>query len=109
MQKSPNQKAKIEPQIHLYKGYHWNFLRLPLGYFLKDFFYVDFFFFFFLVFMEFVTILLLFYVLVFWSQGILDLSSSTRDQTSTPCIGRQSLNHWITGEFPKEIFMIAVC
>ena len=47
MQKSPNQKAKIEPQIHLYKGYHWNFLRLPLGYFLKDFFYVDFFFFFF--------------------------------------------------------------
>ena len=47
MQTSSNQEAKIEPQLHLYKGYHWNFLRLPLGYFLKDFFYVDHFFFFF--------------------------------------------------------------
>ena len=43
---------------------------------------------FFEVFIEFVTILLLFYVLVFWPRGMWDLSSSIRDQTSTPCIGR---------------------
>ena len=44
---------------------------------------------------EFVTILLLFYVvLVFWPQDIWDLSSTTRDQTLTPCIGRRSPNHW---------------
>ena len=30
---------------------------------------------------EFVTILLLFYVLVYWPQGMWDLSSSTRDRT----------------------------
>ena len=40
------------------------------------------------VFIEFVTILLLFYVLVFWLQGKWDLSSLTRDRTCTPCIGR---------------------
>ena len=50
------------------------------------------------VFIEFVTVLLLFWVLVFWSWGIWDLSSQTRDQTHTPCIGRQSLNHWTTRE-----------
>ena len=38
------------------------------------------------VFIEFVTILLLFYVSVFWPQGIWDLSSQTRDQTYAPCI-----------------------
>ena len=37
------------------------------------------------VFTEFVTILLLFYVLVSWLQGTWDPSSPTRDQT---CIGR---------------------
>ena len=45
------------------------------------------------VFMEFVTILLLFYVTVFWPRGMWDLSPPTRDQTQTPCIDRQSLNH----------------
>ena len=45
------------------------------------------------VFIEFVTILLLFYVLVFWPRGMWDLSSPTRDGTCTLCIGRQSLNH----------------
>ena len=40
------------------------------------------------VFIEFITILLLFYVLVFWPQGMWDLSSLTRDRTHTPCIGR---------------------
>ena len=37
------------------------------------------------VFIEFVTVLFLFYVLVFWSQGRWDLSSLTRDLTHTPC------------------------
>ena len=46
------------------------------------------------VFIEFVTILLL----GFWQRGIWDLSSLTRDQTCPPCMGRQSLNHWTTGE-----------
>ena len=40
------------------------------------------------VFIEFVTILLLFYVLVFWPRGMWDPTSPTRDQTCTPCIGR---------------------
>ena len=63
-------------------------------------FYLVFFFFFldvehfFQVFIELVTILLLFYVLLSWPQGMGDLSSPTRDQTHTPCIGRPSLNRW---------------
>lgn len=40
------------------------------------------------VFVEFVTILLLPSVLVFWLQGVLDLSSQTRDRTLTLCTGR---------------------
>ena len=52
------------------------------------------------LFIEFVTVLLLFYVLVFWLQGMWDLSSLTRDQTHTPCIGRRSLNHWTIREVP---------
>ena len=35
-----------------------------------------------------------FYVLVFWPPGMWDPSSMTRNRTHTPCIGRQSLNHW---------------
>ena len=31
-----------------------------------------------------------------------DLSSTTRDQTRIPCIGRQILNHWTTREVPTE-------
>ena len=54
------------------------------------------------VFVEFVPILLLFYVLILGGlQGMWDLSSLTRDQTCTPCLGRQSLNHWTTRELPK--------
>ena len=30
------------------------------------------------------------------------LSSLTRDQTCTPCTGRQSLNHWTTREAPDS-------
>ena len=36
------------------------------------------------------------YVLVFWPQGMWDLSHPIRDQTHTSCIGRQSLNDWTT-------------
>ena len=53
-----------------------------------------------LIFIEFVTILLLFYVLAFWLQGIWGLSSLTKDQTHIPCVGRQSLNHWTAREVP---------
>ena len=38
------------------------------------------------VFIEFMTILLLFYVLFFWPQGMWDLSSSTGDQTALPAL-----------------------
>ena len=52
------------------------------------------------VFIEFVIILLLLYVLDFWPGGTWDLSSSTKDQTHTLCIGRRSINHWSTMEVP---------
>ena len=66
---------------------------------------VFFFFFFpmwtiFKVFVEFVAILFLFYALAFGPGGLWDPSSLPRDRTHTPCIGRQSLNHWTTGEVP---------
>ena len=61
-------------------------------------------------FIEFVTGLLLFYVLVFWLQGMWDLSPLTGDQTHTPCfvkrslffffLRKRSLNHWTTRQFP---------
>ena len=50
--------------------------------------------------MNLLATLLLFYVLVFWPQGMWDLGSLTRDGTHTPCIGRRSLNHWTTREVP---------
>ena len=44
---------------------------------------------------EFVTILLLFYILIFRPPPAMwDLSTLTRDQTCTPPIGRGSPNHW---------------
>ena len=45
--------------------------------------------------------MLLFYVLVFWPRGMWDLSSSTRDQTRTPCVGRRSVNRWTAREVPN--------
>ena len=56
------------------------------------------------VFIEFVTILLLFYVLLFWLRGMWDLSSPTRDQTRNRCIERRSLNHWTAREVPSQFF-----
>ena len=58
---------------------------------------------FFNIFIGFVTILLLFYVLVFWREGMWDLSSPTRDQTCTLCLGRPSFNHWTTREVPSSL------
>ena len=40
------------------------------------------------VFTEFATVWLLFYVSVYWPQAKWDISSLTRDQTLTLCIGR---------------------
>ena len=44
---------------------------------------------------------------VFWWQGMWDLSSLTRDQTCTPCIGRQSPNHWTIRGVPRDKFLIS--
>ena len=61
------------------------------------------------LFSEFVTILLLFYALFFWLWGMWDLSSLTRDQTHTLCVGRWSLNHWTDREVPSlETFIVGI-
>ena len=52
------------------------------------------------VFIEFVTISFLFSFLVFWLQGMWDLSSPTRDRTHAPGIGKWSLNHWTSWKVP---------
>ena len=54
------------------------------------------------LFIEFVTILLLFYVLFYWLQSRWSLSSLTRDQTCIPWTGRQSLIYWTTREVPSH-------
>ena len=50
------------------------------------------------VFIEFVIVLLLFYVLVFWLKSMWDLSTLIRDRTHTRCCGRRSLNQGTAGE-----------
>ena len=57
------------------------------------------------MFIEYVTLLLLCYVLVFCLQGTWDLSSPIWDQTLTPCIGRWNLHHWTTREVPQISFL----
>ena len=52
------------------------------------------------VFVGFVTVLLLFYALVFWPWVMWDPSSPTRDWTHTPYMGRWSLNHWTAMKVP---------
>ena len=42
----------------------------------------------------------------FWLQDIWYLNSPTRGQTCTPCIGRQSLNHWTAKDIPSVSFII---
>ena len=39
-----------------------------------------------------------------WTPGMQDLSSPTRDQTHTSCIGRQSLNHQNASEVPGQFY-----
>ena len=53
---------------------------------------------------EFVTMLLLFCVLVFVATSHVDLSSPVRNQTHTPCLGRRSPNHWTAREVPWAPF-----
>ena len=48
----------------------------------------------FYVFIVFVTILLLFYVLVFWLWDMLDLSFPDKYWILTSCTERRTLNHW---------------
>ena len=47
--------------------------------------------------------LLFFCLFVFWPRGMWDLSSPTRDQTLTPCIGRWSLNCWAAWEVSRYL------
>ena len=54
--------------------------------------------------MEFIMILLLLSVWIFWSWVMWDLSSATRGWICTLCIGRWRLKHWTTREVPKFIF-----
>ena len=53
------------------------------------------------VFIEFVKILLLLFMFWFFDpESLWDLSSSTRNQTHAPWIGKWSLNQWIIREVP---------
>ena len=56
------------------------------------------------VFIEFVTILLLFYVLYFWLRGVWDLSSLTRDPTCTPALEGKVLTTGPPGKSLRYIF-----
>ena len=58
------------------------------------------------IFIEFVTISLSFMLWFFGHKGMWDHSFPTRDQAHTPCIERQSLNHWTTGEVPEDILLM---
>ena len=42
--------------------------------------------------------------MLYWPWGMWDLSSLTRDQSCSFCIGRWSRNHWTTREVPKQNF-----
>ena len=57
---------------------------------------------------EFVTILLLFYVLVLWPWGIVRHSSPIRDQIQSPCSGRRSLNHWTHTRQLREVPKLSI-
>ena len=61
------------------------------------------------VFIDFFTTLLLFYVLFFRPRGMWDLTSQTKDQTCTLCIGRRSFNHWTARQVPIIYFYPTTC
>ena len=54
---------------------------------------------------ESVTILFLFYVLLFWPRGVWDLGSLTGDQTRNPCIGRRSLSPTGPSGSPRPLLL----
>ena len=56
--------------------------------------------------LNFVAILLLFYVSGFWPRGMWEFSFLTRARTCTPCIGRQILNPWTAREVLGQILFI---
>ena len=86
------------------KSHRWQLVgrALLFIFFIKDFFMWTILKFF----IEFATILLLFHGFCFWVffslRGMWDLSFLTRDRTCTPCIRRQSLNHWTTRQVPWQ-------
>ena len=84
----------------------FNFFKKTMNVFFLRFFNMDHLF---KIFFEFVTILVLFYALVFWPHGLWDLSSPTRAWTYTHCTGRQSLNHWTSGKSPCEFNFLRNC
>ena len=57
------------------------------------------------LFIEFVTMLFLFSVSFFWLWGMWDLKSLTRTWTCTPCIWRQSFNHWAASKSQSQGFL----
>ena len=59
------------------------------------------------VFIDFVTVLLLFYILVSWPGGRWDFGSLTRDQTHAPCSGTQKPNHWTIRAVPREYLFLS--
>ena len=74
----------------------YNIIKAKICLYFKDLFYVDIF----KVFTEFVTMLILFYVLFYWPRGMWDFRSLTRDGTCIPYTGRESFNHWTATEVP---------
>ena len=83
----------------------WGKFSSLMTFFKEIFFDVDYF----KVFIEFVTIQLLFCVLVSWPWSMWGLSSLTRDRTLTPHTGRWSLSHWTTRETPLMTFSAHAC
>ena len=69
-------------------------------FFLRFFFDVDNF----KVFIEFITILFLFYVLVFWPRDMCDHNSLIRDRSCTPCIGKVKFQPLVHQGSPSRQF-----
>ena len=46
------------------------------------------------------------FIFIFWLWGLWDLSSPTGNQAHTPCIKRQSINHWTTSKSQNFSFML---
>ena len=59
-------------------------------------------------FLFFWLLLLVFFFFFFLAalHSMWDLSSLTRGQIHTPCIGSTQFNHWTTREIPRSIFLL---